>query len=97
MAQIALSLSESQVLPFDVVSYATFLERDFSQIEQRYNNVLVKNGGTFGITSIEKQSLIFFFNIKLNFSEYFRKAVAYFRNATEFFSYKILPLLDTTE
>lgn len=54
MAQIALSLSESQVLPFDVVSYATFLERDFSQIEQRYNNVLVKNGGTFGIISIEK-------------------------------------------
>lgn len=50
MAQLTLKLSESLVLPFDVVSYGRFLERNFNNIERRYKDVVVKNGATFGIS-----------------------------------------------
>ncbi|XP_045032147.1 glutamate carboxypeptidase 2 [Daphnia magna] len=73
MAELTLSLSESVILPFDVPSYASFLEQDIAKIESRYKDVAVTNGATF---------------------EHFRKAVAHFRNATEYFTDNIIPRLD---
>ncbi|KAK4009040.1 hypothetical protein OUZ56_014181 [Daphnia magna] len=75
MAELTLSLSESVILPFDVPSYASFLEQDIAKIESRYKDVAVTNGATF---------------------EHFRKAVAHFRNATEYFTDNIIPRLDIT-
>jgi hypothetical protein len=48
MTELTLDLSESMVLPFDVVSYAHFLERDLDKIESRYTNLAANNGATFG-------------------------------------------------
>lgn len=48
MTELTLNLSESMVLPFDVVSYAHFLERDLDKIESRYTNLAANNGATFG-------------------------------------------------
>lgn len=48
MTELTLNLSESMVLPFDVVSYARFLERDLDKIESRYKNFAATNGATFG-------------------------------------------------
>lgn len=48
MAELSLNLSESLVLPFEVVSYASFLERDLDKIESRYNAIAAENGVTFG-------------------------------------------------
>ncbi len=48
MAELSLNLSESLVLPFEVVSYAGFLERDLNKIESRYKAVAGANGVTFG-------------------------------------------------
>ncbi|XP_046440416.1 glutamate carboxypeptidase 2-like [Daphnia pulex] len=73
MTELTLNLSESVVLPFDVVSYASFLEKDLDKIESRYKSLAAANGATF---------------------EYFRKAVAHFRNSTEYFTDTILPRLD---
>lgn len=49
MAELTLSLSESVILPFDVPSYASFLEQDIAKIESRYKDVAVTNGATFGL------------------------------------------------
>lgn len=97
MAQMALSLSESVILPFDGISYANFLARDFSQIEQRYNEILTKNGGTFGRIPETKMCLNFASTSLFSLLEYFKKAVAHFRNATEFFSHTVLPRVDTAK
>lgn len=48
MTELTLNLSESLLLPFDLVSYASFLERDFNKIEVRYKDIATKNGATFG-------------------------------------------------
>ena len=48
MTELTLNLSESMVLPFDVVSYAHFLERDLDKIEARYTNLASNNEATFG-------------------------------------------------
>ena len=50
MAELTLNLSESVVLPFDVVNYARFLERDFNKIESRYNELATANGASFSAT-----------------------------------------------
>lgn len=48
MAQLALDLSDSLVLPFDIVEYANFLERDLAKLERQYSNLLIANGASFG-------------------------------------------------
>ena len=50
MTELTLNLSESVVLPFDIVSYATFLEKDLDKIESRYKSLVAANGATFGNT-----------------------------------------------
>lgn len=51
MTELTLNLSESVVLPFDVVSYASFLEKDLDKIESRYKSLAAANGATFGNTA----------------------------------------------
>jgi|LakMenEpi03Aug12_release.lakeMendotaPanAssembly.Ray.scaffolds.fasta_scaffold496609_2 hypothetical protein len=54
MTELTLNLSESVVLPFDVVSYANFLEKDLDKIESRYKSLAAANGATFGNTESSK-------------------------------------------
>ena len=49
MAELALNLSESLVLPFDAVNYGKFLQRELEKIETRYGGIVVTNGATFGL------------------------------------------------
>ena len=48
VAETARNLSESLILPFDVKNYAQFLNQDVKSYENRYTEVLVKNGAKFG-------------------------------------------------
>ena len=48
MAELALALSESLVLPFEITNYAKFLQMDLSKLESRYSAILHDNGASFG-------------------------------------------------
>lgn len=95
MSEIVLNLSESLVLPLDVLSYGTFLQRDFNNIESRYKAILESNGVTLG-----KQMRYKYFPFVViipSLADYFRRAVSHFRNASEHFTSSILPRVDKHE
>ena len=56
MAELALELSESQLLPFDLVNYANFLWRDTTILELKYGDLLESNGAAFGNKTLYRRS-----------------------------------------
>ncbi len=50
MAEMALELSESQILPFDLINYSIFLENELNKLEFKYTNLLEANGASFSIS-----------------------------------------------
>lgn len=98
MAELALALSESLVLPFEITNYAKFLQMDLSKLESRYSAILHDNGASFGFVLFCIFIQWIFFNLNPIYdSEYFRKAVDHFQNATDYFVQTVLPQVDVTK
>ena len=94
MSEMALNLSDSAILPFDLLNYATFLQRDLGKLERRYGDMLAANGATFGNFEFQYNQ---YRNKSFFVSEYFRKSVDYFSNSTNYFVNTLLPRLDTSK
>ena len=93
----ATELADAVVLPFDIKSYASFLNDSLTSLEKQYGAQLQENGATFSLekfTSCVRHAMILLCFIFL--LEYFRASVDNFSVATQNFT-DTLANLDVTD
>lgn len=72
-AEVALNLTESTVLPFDIQGYSAYLNASFNDIKLRYGDRLITNGANLGLSKsfelfepLLARSLVLFFFSSFN-------------------------------